>query len=168
MYNTLLSTHYFIQHQDKVLLAEIAIRFLSQRNWCSLSSFQTSISTFCNGEEVRCENLPVLFPSTEPPQALCLSAHMPLPVWGGADGTLHAKCAVTSDSSECWPAAWLYLGQLQCTPNGHRFDNIWTRCPSLQAKEKEKAGLMTACRNYSEHIGIPERNMSGSWDRERI
>lgn len=56
----------FIQHQDKALLVETAIRFVSQRNWCPLSSFQTFISVFCNGEEVSVKTCQSSSPAQSP------------------------------------------------------------------------------------------------------
>lgn len=62
-----------------------------------------------------------LFPSTEPPQALCPSQNEEVPV---------VLCTPSLLSQ-----VTLETGQLQCTPNGHRFDNIWT---SEQRRRRRK------------------------------
>lgn len=70
-----------------------------------LSNFH---SIFCNGEEVRCENLPVLFPSTEPPtSSLPLSCTCPCQ----NVEVLMALCVPTSLLS---PVTLQTAGQLLC------------------------------------------------------
>lgn len=93
----------FIQHQDKVLLAEIAIRLVSQRNQCSLSSFQTFISICCD-EEVRYENLPISSPA-QSPHKLSARAKMRKCQWYFARQACSHKWLLRLGSSNAHPMA---------------------------------------------------------------
>lgn len=66
-------TTFILSHSTRTRFClQIAIRFVSQRNQCLLSFFQTFISIFCTAEEVRCENL-----SSSPTSSLPLSCTCP-------------------------------------------------------------------------------------------